>query len=58
MDCNGRHYSEGKEELKVVVEDLDPRGGGSEGVGEIFFKAVTQAVLLFVVETWVLTSRM
>ena len=41
----------------MVVVDFEPRGGGSEGVGA-FFKAVTQAVLLFGAETWVLTPRM
>ena len=37
--------------------DFELGGGVSEGVGT-FFKAVTQAVLLFGAETWVLTPRM
>ena len=37
--------------------DIEPGGGESEGVGT-FFKAVTQAVLLFGEETCVLTPRM
>ena len=41
--------------MDVAYFDLE--GGGSKGVGE-FFKAVTQAVLLFGAETWVLTPRM
>ena len=40
-----------------IVANFDPGGGRYKGVGE-FFKAVTQAVLLFGVETWVLTPRM
>ena len=40
-----------------VVADFEPGGGGSKGVGE-FFKAVTQAVLLFGAEMWVPTPRM
>ena len=39
------------------VADIEPGGGRSEGVGT-FLKAVTQAVLLFGVETWVITTRM
>ena len=48
---------EGEEELGAVVADSDPVGGGSKGVGT-FFKAVTQAVLFFGAEMWVLTPRM
>ena len=40
-----------------VVIDFEPGGGKSIGVGT-FFKAVTQAVLLFRAETWVMTPRM
>ena len=40
----------------MVVADIEPGGGGSEGVGT-FLKAVTQAVLLFGAETWVQTPR-
>ena len=40
-----------------VVEDIDPGGGGSKGVGDVF-KAVTQAVLLFREDTWVLIPKM
>ena len=43
--------------MGAVVADFDPGGGGLEGV-RTFFKAVTQAVLLFGSETWVLTPRM
>ena len=43
--------------MGAVVADFEPGGGRSEGVGE-FFRAVTQAVLLFGAETWVLTPRM
>ena len=43
--------------MGAVVADFEPGGGGSEGVGT-FFKAVTQAVLLFGAETWVLTPSM
>ena len=43
--------------MGAVVADFDLRGGGSKVV-ETFFKAVTQAVLLFGAKTWVLTSRM
>ena len=59
MACSGRSRktSEGEEELGAVVVDFEPGGGGSEGVGEIF-KSVTQAVLLFGAETWVLNQRM
>ena len=54
MTCSGREPSEGKEELGEVVVDFEQGGGRSEGVGALF-KAVTQAVLLFGAETWVLT---
>ena len=37
--------------------DIDPGGGGYEGIGT-FFKAVAQAVFLFGAETWILTPRM
>ena len=40
-----------------VVADIDPGGGGSNGVG-FFFKEVIQEVLLFGAEKWVLTLRM
>ena len=40
-----------------VVADFEPGGGKPIGVGT-FFKAVTQAVLLFRAETWVMTPRM
>ena len=43
--------------MRAVVEDFEPGGGGFEGVGG-FFTAVTQAVLLFGEETWVLNPRM
>ena len=43
--------------MGAIVTDFEPGGGGYEGVGE-FFKAVTQTVLLFGAETWVLTPRM
>ena len=43
--------------MGAVVTDFEPGGGGSEGVGT-FFKAVTQAVLLFGAEKWVLNPRM
>ena len=43
--------------MGAVVADIHPGGGESEGVG-IFFKAVTQVVLLFREETWVLTPWM
>ena len=43
--------------MGAVVADIEPGGGGYEGVGE-FVKTVTQAVLLFGEETWVLTTRM
>ena len=43
--------------MGAVVTDFEPGGGGSKGVGAIF-KAVTQAVLLFGAETWVLNPRM
>ena len=46
MACSGRQLRESKEELGVVVVDIDPGGGGSEGVRN-FFKAVSQLVLLF-----------
>ena len=54
MAYSGRQPSEGEEESGAVVADFDMGGGGSEGVGT-FFKAVTQAVLLFGAETWVMT---
>ena len=57
MAYSGRQALEGEEELGAVVADFDPVGGGSEGVGT-FFKAVTQVMLLFGEETWVLTPRM
>ena len=41
----------------MVVTDTEPGGGGSEGVGT-FFNVVTQAVLLFGAETWLLTASM
>ena len=37
--------------------DFEPGGGGYKGVGT-FFKAVTQVVLLFGAETWVIDPRM
>ena len=40
-----------------VVADFELGDGGSEGV-KTFFKAMTQAVILFGAETWVLTPRM
>ena len=43
--------------MEEVIADIEPGGGGSEGVGT-FYKAVSQAMLLFGAETWVLTSRM
>ena len=43
--------------MGAVVTDIDPGGGGHEGVRNVL-KAVTQAVLLFGAETWVITSRM
>ena len=43
--------------MGAVVAYFDAGGYGSKGVGT-FFKAMTQAVLLFGVETWVLTLRM
>ena len=49
--------SEGEEELGEFVADFELGGGGYEGVGA-FFKALTQAVLLFGAETWVLTPIM
>ena len=49
--------SEYKEELGVVVADFDPGEGGSKSIG-VFSNTVTQAVLLFGAETWVLTPRM
>ena len=39
-----------------MIAGIEPGGGGSKGVRN-FFKAVSQAVLLFGAETWVLTSR-
>ena len=43
--------------MGTVVADFDPGGGVSKGV-RTFFKAVTQVVLLFRAETWILTPRM
>ena len=43
--------------MGVVVADFELGGGRSEIVGT-FFKAVTQSVLLFGEEKWVLTPRM
>ena len=57
MACSIMQPSEGEEELAVVVENFEPGGGGPKGVRRIF-KAMTQVVLLFGVETWVLTTRM
>ena len=57
MACSSRQPSEGEEYLGEVVADFEPGGGKSIGVGT-FFKAVTQAVLLFRAETWVMTPRM
>ena len=44
--------------MGAVVADFEPGGGGSKGVMVFFLKAVTQAVLLFGEEMWVLTPRM
>ena len=41
----------------MFISDSELGGGKSEGVGK-FYKEVAQAVLLFRVETWVLTQRM
>ena len=57
MACSGRQPSEGKEDLGAVIMDFGLGEGGSKGVGA-FFKVVTQAVLLFGAETWVLNPRM
>ena len=43
--------------MGAVVADFELGGGGYEGVGT-FFKAVTHVVLLFGVETWVMTPSM
>ena len=43
--------------MGAVVADIEPGGGGSEGVGKIL-KVATQSMLLFGAETWVLTPRM
>ena len=43
--------------MGAVITNTEPGGGGSEGIG-IFFKAVSQAVLMFGEEMWVLTPRM
>ena len=43
--------------MGAVVADIDPGGGGSEGVGNVF-KAVTQVVLLFRSDTCLLTHSM
>ena len=43
--------------MGAVEADFEPVGGRYEGVRE-FFKALTQAVLLFREEMWVLTPRM
>ena len=37
---------------------IHSREGEAPQVSRLFFKAVVQAVLLFVAETWVITSRM
>ena len=42
--------------MGAVVADFEPGGVGYQGV-RAFSKALTQAVLLFGVETWVLTLR-
>ena len=46
-----------EEDLGEIVVGIEPRGVRSEGVG-YFFKAVTQVLLFFMAETWVLTTRM
>ena len=43
--------------MGAVLADIEPGGGESEGFGT-FFKVVSQAVLLFGLETWLLTPRM
>ena len=45
--------SEGKEDMWEDEAEFEPGGGGPKGVDK-FFKSVTQAVFLFVAETWVL----
>ena len=57
MACSGRQLREIKEELGwllwiLIREGVDPKMSGK------FLKAVTQAVLFFGEETWVLTPRM
>ena len=47
---------EGEEELAVVVAYFESGGSRSKGIGK-HFKAVTQAVLLFGSETWIITPR-
>ena len=50
MACSDRQPLEGEEDLGAVVADFELGGGRSKGV-RTFFKAVTQAVLLFGEET-------
>ena len=43
--------------MGAVVAGIETGGGGSKGV-RTFFRAVTQAVLLFGADTWVIIPRM
>ena len=52
-----RKSGKGTEELGITEADTEQGGVRQESVGE-FFKVVVQQVLLFGVETWVVTPRM
>ena len=56
LASGGRKPDEGSEEPGMAETDIEQGRGGQENIRE-FFKAVVQQVLLFGVETWVLTPK-
>ena len=57
LASGGREPQEGEGDLGEDGEDSGTGGGGPESVTQ-FYIAVTQQVLLFGAESWVLTKRM